>query len=102
MYRRRRLEEYLGLANCASAACSCHRPRTGRTWTSSLRQVGQHKERGTQFWSILRTQATPAEAVEQAKAPVTPPIRTNWTIFGVLVAAHLHRRSALKKALKNN
>jgi hypothetical protein len=47
--------------------------------------------------NVLRTKATPAEAVEQAKAPVTLPIRTDWAILGVLVATHLHRRSVLKK-----
>lgn len=52
---------------------------------------------GSQF---LRTKAKPAEAVEQTKAPFTPPIRTNRAIFGIPVAANRHLRSALGKHTK--
>jgi len=43
-------------------------------------------------------EATPGEAVEQAKAPTTFPIRADRHVFGILVAACLHRSSALRLA----
>ena len=56
-------------------------------------------KRRSQFgWYVLiLTEATPGEAVEQAKAPITFPIRANRHIFGILVAPCLHRSSALAK-----
>jgi hypothetical protein len=41
-------------------------------------------------WSVLRTEVTPAEAIEYAKAPVTLPISIDWAIFGVPATAHSH------------
>jgi hypothetical protein len=49
---------------------------------------------------IKLTKATPVEAVEQAKAPITLPVRTDRAIFGVPVATYLHRSSALRKHTK--
>jgi len=41
-------------------------------------------------------EATAAEAVEQTEAPITLPVRTDRAIFGVPVAAYLHRSGALR------
>jgi hypothetical protein len=56
-------------------------------------------KRRSQFgWSVLiPTEATSGEAVEQAKAPITFPIRADLHVFGILVATCLHRSSALAK-----
>jgi len=41
-------------------------------------------------------ETTPAEALEQAKAPTTLPVRTGRAISGVPTAAYLHRSDALR------
>lgn len=46
----------------------------------------------------LAAEATPREAVEQAKAPFTFPIRADRDVLRILVAACLHRSSALRLA----
>jgi hypothetical protein len=51
---------------------------------------------------IKLTKATPSKAVEQAKAPITLSVRTNRAVFGVPVAAYLHRSSALRKHTKRD
>jgi hypothetical protein len=51
---------------------------------------------------IRLTEATPGEAVEQAKAPITLPVRTDRATFGVPVAAYLHRSGALRKHTKRD
>jgi hypothetical protein len=51
---------------------------------------------------IKLTKATRVEAVEQAKAPITLPVRTDRAISGVFVATHLHRSSALRKHTKRD
>ncbi len=51
---------------------------------------------------IELTEATPGEAVEQAKAPITLPVRTDSAISGVPVAAYLHRGGALQKHTKRD
>jgi len=44
------------------------------------------------------TEAAPGEAVEQAKAPFTPPISTDRTIVDILVATCYHRGCSLRLA----
>jgi hypothetical protein len=51
---------------------------------------------------IKLTEATAAEAVEQTEAPITLPVRTDRAIFGVPVAAYLHRSGALRKHTKRD
>lgn len=63
-------------------------------------------EKWLAFWSvwikIKLTEPTPAEAVEQAKASITLPVRTDRAISGVPVAAYLHRSDALQKHAKRD
>ena len=51
---------------------------------------------------IQLTEATRGEAVEQAKAPITLPVRTDRAISDVSVAAYLHRSGALGKHTKRD
>jgi hypothetical protein len=51
---------------------------------------------------VKLTEATPSEAVEQAKAPITLPVRTDRAISGVPVAAYLHRSGALRNHTKRD
>ena len=68
--------------------------RSGKRWSACGKVVR------VVVWSvwikIKLPEATPAEAVEQAKAPITLPVRTDRAIFGVSVAAYLHRNGALQ------
>jgi hypothetical protein len=45
----------------------------------------------------LRTKATSGEVVEQAKAPVTIPVRIYFTVQRIFVANFFHRGSSLYK-----
>jgi hypothetical protein len=51
---------------------------------------------------IKLTEATPGEAVEQAKTPITLPVRTGRAIFGVPVATYVHRSGALQNHTKRD
>lgn len=46
---------------------------------------------------IERTKATPGEVVEQAKAPVTIPVRIYFTFQRILVPDFFHRSNSLNK-----
>ena len=68
------------------------------------KKVGRHVGKCKVARVLVRiklTKATSFEAVEQAKAPIALPVRTDRAIFGVPVATYLHRGNALRKTCKN-